>query len=215
MITQNPIIGKARKKLAGVYARTLYGKNVIQTCPPPTKGKQPQTLLDAQQQFAFLSQLSRQIPTSLLNNIYYTPPTGRNRRQQLTKDLATGSYKDGSTWLYNPSLISRIGSNPKTSETPNIITITQVSTTVPLDSLSHVGNAITSETPCIILIDPADALCVSLLDNSTIEGSNLVLSNLSTTLLGKECWLFPLWLVNIGTVKNPIYQYGSYVKSNE
>lgn len=213
MITQNPIIGKARKKLGAIYARTLYGKNVLQSCPPPTKGKEAPTQLAAQKAFGIVSRLSAQFPASLLNNLYYSPPSGRSRRQQWCKDLAKGSVKVNGVWSYQPSLIQRLGGNPKVSQAAISLTVTSKRVEIPISSLSTVNNAIVNEPPCIILIDVADLICISLLDYTTIENETIVLQNLSSTLIGKECWLFPLWLTNVGTQQSPIYQYGSYQKN--
>lgn len=213
MITQNPIIGKARKKLGAIYARTLYGKNVLQSCPPSTKGKEAPSQLAAQKSFAVVARLSNQLSASLLNNLYYSPPSGRNRRQQWCRDLAKGCVKVDGVWTYQPGLIQRLGGNPKVSQEAISLTVTSKRVEIPISSLSAVNNAIVSEPPCIILIDVADLICISLLDYTTIENETIVLQNLSTTLIGKECWLFPLWLTNIGTQQNPIYQYGSYQKN--
>lgn len=212
MITQNPITGKARKKLGGVYARTLYGKNVLQQCPPSRKGKQTAAEIEASRGFGFVSLLSAQLSASLLNQIYYAPPTGRNRRQQWCKDLMTGRIKDGDTWNYNPNLIRKLGGNPKVSELPISLTPASTQVIIPLSSFSAVNNAITTEPPCIILICVEACICISLLDYTTLVEGNIVLQNLSTTLVGKECWLFPLWQTNIGTQQNPIICYGRFEK---
>lgn len=212
MITQNPITGKAHKKLGAVYARTLYGKNVIQQCPPSRKGKQTAAEVEASRGFGFVSLMSAQISTSMLNQIYYAPPTGRNRRQQWCKDLMTGRIKDGDKWDYNPDLIRKLGGNPKVSELAISLTPASTEVVIPLSSFSAVNNAITTEPPCIILICIEECICISLLDYTSIEGNNIVLQNLSSTIIGKECWLFPLWQTNIGTQQNPIICYGRFEK---
>lgn len=210
MITQNPITGKARKKLGTLYARTLYGKNIIQQCPPSRKGKQTAAEMEASSGFGFVSLLSAQLSASLLNQIYYAPPTGRNRRQQWCKDLMTGRIKDGAKWNYNPNLIRKLGGNPKVSESAISLTPASTEVVIPLSNFSAVDNAITTEPPCIILICVEACVCISLLDYTTIVGDNIVLQNLSSTLVGKECCLFPLWQTNIGTQQNPIICYGRY-----
>lgn len=212
MITQNPITGKARKKLGGVYARTLYGKNVIQSCPPSRKGKQTAAEVEASRGFGFVSLLSTQISASMLNQIYYAPPSGRNRRQQWCKDLMTGRIKDGDKWEYNPYLIRKLGGNPKVSESGISLTPASTEVIIPLSSFSAVNNAITTEPPCIILICVEECICISLLDYTSIVDNNIVLQNLSSTIVGKECWLFPLWQTNIGTQQNPIICYGRFEK---
>lgn len=212
MITQNPITGKARKKLGGVYARTLYGKNVLQSCPPSRKGKQTAAEVEASRGFGFVSLLSAQISASMLNQIYYASPSGRNRRHQWCKDLMTGRFKDGDKWEYNPDLIRKLGGNPKVSESGISLTPASTEVVIPLSSFSAVNNAITTEPPCIILICVEECICISLLDYTSIVGENIVLQNLSSTIVGKECWLFPLWQTNIGTQQNPIICYGRFEK---
>lgn len=212
MITQNPIIGKAKKKLGGIYARTLYGKNVLQSCPPPNKAKLAPTQKAAQSAFGFVSKLSTQVSASLLNQIYYTAPVGRNRRQAWCKQLLSGNLKSEGSWQYQPQMIERLGGNSVVSQ--QYLTLTPLSTSVEIDlnNLNALANAIKTEPPCIILIDVEDCICISLLDYTTIDETTLYLENLSTTLIGKECYLFPLWKINIGTEQNPIITFGSYQK---
>lgn len=210
MITQNPITGKAHKKIGKLYARTLYGKNVIQQCPPSRKGKQTKAEQEASRGFGFVSLLSAQLSASILNQIYYAPPTGRNRRQQWCKDLMTGRYKQDDQWNYNPALIRKLGGNPKVSESAISLTPASTEVIIPMSNFSAVNNAITTEPPCIILVCVEACICISLLDYTTIVGENIVLQYLSTTLVGKECWLFPLWQTNVGTQQNPIICYGRY-----
>lgn len=212
MITQNPITGKSRKKLGALYARTLYGKNVIQQCPPSRKGKQTKAEQEASRGFGFVSLLSAQLSASILNQIYYAPPTGRNRRQQWCKDLMTGRYKEDDQWNYNPALIRKLGGNPKVSESAISLTPASTEVIIPLSSFSAVNNAITTEPPCIILICVEACICISLLEYTSIVENNIILQNLSTTLVGKQCWLFPLWQTNIGTQQNPIICYGRFEK---
>ena len=210
MITQNPVTGHSKKKLGGVYARTLYGKNIIQTCPHFKKGQATNNQRKTRSAFGYLSNLSNQVSASLLNYIYYSAPIGRSRRMQWNKDLSTGMQKDGDDWLFNPSMIQTLGTNPKVSEYPFISVVTSSQLVIPIESLSAVGNAITDQVPCLILICPTEKICISLLDYTTLDDNNLVISNLSSTLINKQCWIFPLWLVNIGTQRNEILTYGSY-----
>ena len=210
MITQNPIIGKAKKKLAGIYARTLYGKNVLQSCPPPNKGKLAPSQIAAQSAFGFVSKLSNQLSQSLLNQIYYTTPVGRNRRQTWCKQLLSGNLKTDNGWQYQPQMIERLGTNSVVSQQYLALTPHSTSVEIDLNNLNALPNAIKNEPPCIILIDVEDCICISLLDYTTIDENNVYLENLSSTLIGKECFLFPLWKVNIGTEQNPIITYGSY-----
>lgn len=212
MITQNTIIGHAKKKLGGLYARTLYGKNIIQSCPPPNKEKLAPSQKAAQSAFGRVSLLSNQVPASLLNQIYYSAPIGRSRRQQWNKNLMKGLSKIDGSWTFQPNLIEILGSNPKVSEEAYNLILPSTQVEIPISDLSAVNNAITTETPCIILISPEPNICISLLPYTSIVSDNIVLQNLSTTLVEKNCWLFPLWKVNIGTQQTPIYTYGRYEK---
>ena len=212
MITQNPIIGRAKKKLGGIYARTLYGKNVLQACPPPTKGKQTPGQLAASNAFGKLSRLSNQISPSLLNSIYYTSPTGRSRRGEWCRQLGKGLIKTENGWVFNPSLLPKLGSNHVVSIEPLVLTPSTTQVSFGVELLSCVGNAITTEKPCLILICPEANVCISMLEYTVIDNNVVTLSPLSTTLINKQCWIFPLWQVNEGTQKNPSYQYGSFEK---
>lgn len=212
MITQNPIIGRAKNKLAGVYARTLYGKNVLQSCPPPTKGHQTPSQQAVCKAFGRVSQLANQLSASMLNQIYYSAPQGRSRRAQWCKDLAKGMTKVDADWVFNPNLIETLGGNPKVSTEPFIIIPTQTSLEINSDALSATSIADLSKVPCLILICIEANICISLVSYTTINDGTITLSNLSTTLVGKECYIFPLWQTNIGTQATPIYAYGSYEK---
>lgn len=212
MITQNPITGKARRRLGNIYARTLYGKNVIQTCPPPRKGKETEALRKVNNLFKAVANMANQLSASLLNQIYYTPPTGRNRRQQFFKDLAQGEYLDDNQWKFNPSLIERIGNNPIVSS--DCLQIELLSNRVEISSseLSSTEIALQNEIPLLILICFDTQTCMSCLQYTQIETSTIVLQELPSRLIGKEVSIFPLWKTNIGTQANPIITWGGYRK---
>lgn len=212
MITQNPIIGRARKRIGGIYARTLYGKNVLQSCPPPTKGHQTQGQVAVCNAFGLLSKMSNQVTASLLNFIYYAAPVGRSRRAQWCKDLGTGMVKDSQGWIFDPSLIEILGGNPKVSETAFSLVPTSTRFEISVSSLSAVGNADINQVPCLILVCPSKNICIDLLPYTTLSDGTLTVEPISTTLLNKECFIFPLWRVNIGTQANPIWVYGSFQK---
>lgn len=212
MLTQNPLIGRAKKKLGNIYARTLYGKNVIQTCPPPTKGKQTPNQIAASSRFGWLSRLSNQVSASLLNQIYYQAPIGRSRRMQWMKDLASGMTQAGESWQFLPQNIVSLGSNLKVSETAFNCVLASTQLNIPIADLSAVGSAITTETPLLILICPEADICISLLPYTTLQNEQISLNNLSSTLIGKESYIFPLWKTNIGTQATPVITFGSYQK---
>lgn len=212
MITQNPIIGRAKNKLAGVYARTLYGKNVLQSCPPPTKGHQTANQQAVCSAFGRVSRLANQLSASMLNQIYYSAPQGRSRRAQWCKDLAKGMTKVDTDWVFNPNLIETLGGNPKVSTEPFLVTPTQTILEITSDALSATSIADKSKVPCLVLICIEANVCISLLPYTQLQDNILTLSNLSTTLVEKECYIFPLWQTNVGTQATPIYAYGSYGK---
>lgn len=214
MITQNPIIGRARKKLAGVYARTLYGKNILQSCPPPHNGKKTEYQAAAWNSFGLLSKMSNQLSASLLNSIYYAAPIGRSRRGQWCKDLATGMQKSAQGWIFDPTMIEILGGNPKVAETAFSLIPTLTRFEINVSSLSAVGNAVTTEIPCLILICPSKNICIDLLPFTTLNDGILTVEPISTTLLNEECFIFPLWRVNVGTQANPIWAYGSFQKNS-
>lgn len=213
MITQNPVIGRARKKLGNIYARTLYGKNILQSCPPPNGAKQTPNQAAARSAFGALSQMSNQVSASLLTTIYYEAPQGRSRRGQWCLELARGVQKTANGWIYSPNLLTQLGSNPAVADTPLVKHVTTNSLRFGLEELSHIGNAILDQTPLLIMIEPTNNICISLLEFTEIDGQDIVISPLSQTVVGCDVWLFPLWAVNVGTIRNPIIQYGSFSKS--
>lgn len=214
MITQNPIVGRARKKLSGVYARTLYGKNVIQTCPPSTKGKQAASQVAASNAFGAMSRLSNQLSQSELNAIFYQAPNGRSRRSEWMMQLCKGLQKDGASWTFEPSLLQQLGGNAVVTEAPLIVTPTENHLRFSVEDFSAVNRAETEMLPCLILICKDTNQCLSLLPWSSLDDGDIVCENLSPTFLGHECYIYCLWQVNVGTLSNPIYAYGSYRAEN-
>lgn len=212
MITQNPIIGRARKKLSGIYARTLYGQNVLQTCPPPKKGHLAQSQEHAQSFFGSISKLSNQVSASLLNQIFYQAPIGRSRRGEWMRQLLAAALKENGTWNFHPSLLPRLGGNAAVTEAPIIITPTQNQLRFSVSDFSSLTRADLTKTPCLILICKDTMQCISLLPWTSIDGDEIVLDNLSPTFLQHECHIYCLWQYNAGTQQTPIFTYGAYVK---
>lgn len=212
MITQNPIIGRARKKLGGVYARTLYGKNVVQSCPPPKAGKLMPSQIASCNLFGYFSRLSNQVPASLLNNIFYQAPIGRSRRAEWMRQLTVAREKTENGWEVNLSMITALGSNAAVTTEPIIIVPTSSQLRISLENVNHLDRAITDEPPCLILICKDTQQCIDLLSYTTLDDTDIVLSNLSPTYQGHECYIYCLWKTNIGTNQNPILVYGSYQK---
>lgn len=212
MITQNPIIGRARKKLGGVYARTLYGKNVVQSCPPPKADKLMHSQIASCNLFAYFSRLSNQVPASLLNNIFYQAPIGRSRRAEWMRQLTVAREKTENGWQVNLSLITALGSNAAVTTEPIIIVPTSSQLRINFDEVSHLDRAIMDQKPCLILICKDTEQCIDLLSYTSLENNEIVLNNLSPTYRGHECYIYFLWQTNIGTSQNPILVYGSYQK---
>lgn len=210
MITQNPIIGKAKKKLGGVYCRTLYGKNIIQSCPPPKAGKLAPTQIESGKMFGYFSKLSNQVSASLLNQLFFTAPIGRSRRAEWMQQLCKGKEKQDMTWTFNPGLIQKLGGNQTVTTQPMILTPTQNQLQISVSEFSIIGPADQTKIPCIILICSDTQQCISLLPWTSLENDSIILDNLSSTYLNHECYLFCLWQYNKGTAQSPIYIYGSY-----
>lgn len=210
MITQNPITGRARKKLGNVYARTLYGKNVLQTCPPPRKGKETIQQKKAMSIFAQVSQMSNQVSASLLNQIYYSAPIGRNRRQQFNKDLSTGEIKVDGEWTFSPEQIQRIGSNPIVTTEGKSFTLASTQLVIPISEISVTQSAIVNETPLILLICPQKNCCLSMLQYTELQQDIIRLTNIPSYLMNQDVFLMFLWKANVGTEANPILTFGRY-----
>ena len=210
MITQNPIIGSAKRKIGHVYARTMYGKNILQTCPPPTKGHQTANQVNTGKAFGRLSLLSNQVNASLLNSIYYNAPTNHSRRAEWLHQLAAGYYKEQNEWQYDPSRITALGSNKVVTKAIFPMTPPALYFSMEKSFFNKTTNAVDSRIPCVILICPETNQCISLLPWTSLDGDYIVFNNLSPTFLGKQCYLFPLWQCNVGTLLNPIYAYGSF-----
>ena len=162
--------------------------------------------------FGLLSEMSNQISASLLNYIYYAAPVGRSRRGQWCKDLGTGMQKHIEAWVFDPTMIQILGGNPKVAETAFSLVPTSTRFEISVSNLSAVGNADTNQVPCLILLCPSKNICIDLLPYTTLSDGTLTVEPISTTLLNEVCFIFPLWLVNMGTQANPIWVYGSYQK---
>ena len=146
------------------------------------------------------------------DSIYYSAPAGRSRRAEWCAQLGKGLKKTVNGWEFDPTQIVKLGSNHVVSTKALELEIDSTQVSFPVSLLSRVGNAIPEEKPCLILICPEANICITLLDYTIIEDETVTLSYLSSTLIDKHCWLFPLWVVNEGTQRNPSYAYGSFEK---
>ena len=210
MIVQNPIVGRSRKKLAGVYARTLWGKNIIQSCPSPSNIPPTQALSDSRAAFGKIMQMANMVPKSLLYNIYYTAPVGRSRRHVLSSQLFTGVQRNEMAITFDLSNLSEIGTNLVATKAGLLHTFQGASETLPISAFSATELADTTRVPCVMAVSYDLGLAVSLLDYTEVDGDDLVFSNLSETLFGHEVLLVSLWQVNMGTPQTPVWQFGAF-----
>lgn len=210
MITQNPIVGRARKKVAGVYARTLWGKNIIQSCPgspssPPTK-----PLRDSREVFRAVTKMANQVPATILAQIYYSAPVGRSRRHVLTSQLFTGVQRNNFEISYNLENFSALGTNPVTTRAALVYEVSAKNFTIAKSEFDATELADTSRAPLVFAISYDLQLCVPLLSNVSVDGDNLVFSNISDSFLGQSVLFVCLWQVNIGSEPIPVWVYGSF-----
>lgn len=214
MITQNPLTGRSRKKLAGVYARTLWGQNVIQSCPGPSHTPPSQALKDSRAAFARVMQMANMVPASLLFSFYYTAPIGRSRRHVLASQLYAGIQRVDKIISYQPHNIQQLGTNPVSSTDKLQFTVPGKSFQLPKSSFPSTNIAFTDRVPCIFAVSFGLRLCVPLVDYTQIDGDNLIFSNISDSFIGHDVLLICLWQINIGTSATPIWVYGRYQSDN-
>lgn len=212
MITQNPITGRSRKKLAGVYARTLWGKNIIQSCPCPTNVPPTKALSDSRSAFGRIMQMANMVEASLLSNIYYVAPVGRSRRHVLSSQLFEGVRRDNQQISFDFNYLTKLGTNQVSSLSGLVYTIPNHSFTIPIASFSVTQIADTTKVPCVFAISYELALCVPLIDYTQIVGDDLSFNNISSTFIGKSVLLLPLWQINIGSEANPVWIFGRFQK---
>ena len=210
MITQNPITGRSRKKLAGVYARTLWGQNIIQSNPTPSTTPPTQALKDSRAAFAHITQMANMVESSLLPYIMYTAPVGRSRRHVLTSQLYTGVQRIDKVVSYNLAALTQLGTNQVSTSSGYLFTIQSKSFQLAKSLFPAATIADTSRVPCVFAISYELGLCVPLLDYTSLDGDNLVFNNISDSFIGHEVLLLCLWQVNIRTNANPIWVYGRY-----
>lgn len=210
MITQNPITGRSRKKLAGVYARTLWGLNVIQSCPKPSTVPPTPALKDSRAAFALVMQMANMVSQSLLFNIFYAAPVGRSRRHVLSSQLFTGVQRNADGIRFNAEAITQLGSNPVVTTSGILFQVPAKTFSIPVASFNATQLADTSQCPCVFAISYDLGICVPLLSYTTLNSDNIDFSNISDTLLGQNVLLLPLWPTNVGSVQYPIWAFGAF-----
>ena len=214
MITQNPIVGRSRKKLAGVYARTYCGKNIIQSLPKPTTIPPTQALRDSRAAFAVVRQMSAMFPASLLPQIYYNAPVGKTRRSVFMSQLFQGVVRDNMQISFNELAIQEIGSNPVVTSSMIPITVPGKDFSLPLYTFLATEVADTTRVPLIIALHYPLKICQSWLSYTQIDGNNLVFRNISDTLVNEVVFLICLWQTNIGSSQIPVWTFGRFARFN-
>ena len=214
MITQNPIIGKARKKLGNVYARTLYGINIIQSCPKPSTKPMSPKRLACQTAFRYVTEMANQLPASLLNNLYYSAPVGKSRRSVLISQLMKAVVRNDTEINYNAQLVSALGGNPIALKTPNIVQFTDTNITIQVDDVDVSPLAELSMLPCVIALSYDLHVAYNLLPLSSIENDTVSIGPVPSNWVGHEFYLYPLFPVNVNTLANPIYAFGRFDSSS-
>lgn len=210
MITQNPIVGRSRKKLAGVYARTLWGKNIIQSCPKPATAPPSPALRQSRSAFAGIMQMANMVPKPLLYNIYYSAPVGRSRRHVITSQLFTGVSRTNGQVVFRLEDLAELGTNPVATNYGLFYEVLAKDFYIPVAGFHATQVANTGLLPCVFAVSYELRICAPLLSYTALEGNQLHFSNISDTFLGHTVLLLPLWQINMGTVQTPIWQYGSF-----
>ena len=210
MITQNPIVGRARKKLSGVYARTLYGKNIIQSCPSPSNNPPTKALADSRAAFGHVMAMANMLPKSLLYNMFYNASVGHSRRHAFSSQLMQAVQRGTDGITYDPTAIAEIGSNPVVTTTGLLYTVPGASFTIPISEFQATSIADTTAVPCVIALSYDLGLCVSLLPYTAIVDDNLSFNNISESFFGQKVFMVALWQTNIGTQQTPNMVYGRY-----
>lgn len=210
MITQNPVIGRGRKKLGGVYARTLYGKNIIQTCPGTQTFKPTKKLTATRNAFGLIMQMANLVDKSYLYNIYYSTPVGHSRRHELASQLFTAVHRDNETVSFDVQALAELGTNPVVTNAGLLYTIQSKEFTIPKSQFNITELADASRVPCIFAVSYELFLIVPLVDYTTMDEDNFNFANVSDSFLGHQVLLIPLWQTNVGTLINPVWQYGGF-----
>lgn len=210
MITQNPIVGRSRKKLSGVYARTLWGQNVIQSCPTPTRRKPTKALKDSRAAFARVMNMANMLSQSWLNQLYYVAPVGRSRRHVLSSQLFTGVVRNDFNISYDLLSIERLGLNAICSTSAKLYTAPTKSFSILASEFQPTQIADTTRKPLVIAISYELSICASLWDCVTVNGNTLDFDNISSSFVGREALYICLWMINVGTSQNPVWVPGSY-----
>ena len=212
MITQNSLIGHAKQKLGGVYARTMYGKNVLQSCPVYSSLKATDKQKNVRSLFKAVSNMANVLTPSQLNQIYYYSPSGCNRRMLHNKQLQTILQGQGTERAYNCDNLLKIGTNTVVTNELFELEISTNEITIPISSIQHSESAILEQNPIAIAFDVVTPLLYDFSNKISIENGNLIISELGEQYQNRTYKIAFLWKINIGTAQNPIIINGAFEK---
>lgn len=214
MITQNPIIGRSRKKLSGVYCRTLWGNNVIQSCPKPSTTPPSIALQASRAAFKHVIGMANQLSQSSLNELYYMAPVGRSRRHVLTSQLMQAVVRGQGSVSYNAGLVAQIGTNLAALRQPIIMTPTNTIIEIAVSDLVMTQVAETTLQPFVLALSYEMGIAYNLSPLSILSQGMLEIQPIPSTWIGHELYIYPLFPVNVGTSANPIYAPGRFEANN-
>lgn len=210
MITQNPVTGRSKRKLSGVYARTLWGLNIIQSCPKPSTVPPSPALKASRAAFGFVASMANQLQQGLLNQLYYAAPQGKSRRALLSSQLMKAIVRDGGSVSYHPERVTQLGTNITALTEPYIVTPAALTIEINLSDLALTQSALTTNIPLTIALSYGLHVIYNLQPLTTLTEGILTIGPIPSNWLGQELYLYPLFEVNMGTTNNPIYTAGRF-----
>lgn len=210
MITQNSLIGHAKQKLGGVYARTMYGKNILQSCPVYSSLKTTDKQKNVRSLFKAVSNMANVLTPSQLNQIYYYSPSGCNRRMLHNKQLQTILQGQGTERTYNCDNLLKIGTNSVVTNELFEIAVSTNEITIPISTIQHFENAIMDQNPIAIAFDVETPILYDFSNKISIDNENLIISELGEQYQNRSFKIAFLWKINIGTAQNPIIVNGAF-----
>lgn len=128
--------------------------------------------------------------------------------------LFQGVVRDNKQIAFNEAEIQEIGSNPIVTTSNIPITVPSKDFTLSRFTFNATESADTSRVPLIIALHYPLGICQSWLPYTQIEGSDLVFSNISDTLVNEVVFLICLWQTNMGSSQIPVWTFGRFKKFN-
>lgn len=210
MITQNSLIGHAKQKLGGVYARTMYGKNILQSCPVYSSTKATDNQKNVRTLFKAVSNMANVLTPSQLNQIYYYSPSGCNRRMLHNKQLQTILQGQGTERAYNCDNLLKIGTNSVVTNELFELAVSTNEITIPISTIQHFDNAILNQNPIAIAFDVETPILYDFSNKISIDNENIIISELGELYQNHTYKIAFLWKINIGTTQMPIIVNGAF-----